>query len=158
MSVEKYRKRPIVIEAYPWLKVSEYAAGETRDVDYYRTPDLDGDMPCKHCSEIMHNHGWVDTLEGGHIVCPGDFIIKGVQGEFYPCKPDIFEKTYEKIETITDKTEQTLATVVTEAYMGACSESETIEHISTQYPGVDLSIAYAMWQAIDAYVTYSLSK
>ena len=43
-------------------------------------------------------HGWIDTLEGGHIVCPGDWIITGVKGEHYPCKPDIFEMTYEPVE------------------------------------------------------------
>ena len=46
----------------------------------------------------MHVHGWIDTPEGGHIVCPGDYIITGVQGEYYPCKPDIFAQTYEKLE------------------------------------------------------------
>lgn len=39
--------------------------------------------------------GWVKTLEGGHLVSPGDWIITGVRGEHYPCKPDIFEATYE---------------------------------------------------------------
>ena len=39
----------------------------------------------------------VDTLEGGHIVCPGDWIITGVFDEHYPCKPDIFEATYEEV-------------------------------------------------------------
>lgn len=39
----------------------------------------------------------IATLEGGHWVDPGDWIIKGIQGEFYPCKPDIFEATYEKV-------------------------------------------------------------
>lgn len=39
----------------------------------------------------------VDTLEGKMKASPGDYIIKGVQGELYPCKPDIFEKTYDKI-------------------------------------------------------------
>jgi hypothetical protein len=43
----------------------------------------------------MHDHGWIDTLEGGHNVCPGDWIITGVKGEHYPCKPDIFAATYE---------------------------------------------------------------
>ena len=42
--------------------------------------------------------GWIATLEGGHIVSPGDYIIKGIKGEHYPCKPDIFEATYEKVE------------------------------------------------------------
>lgn len=46
----------------------------------------------------MHLHGWIDTLEGGHTVCPGDVIITGVAGEMYPCKPDIFAKTYEPVE------------------------------------------------------------
>ena len=41
----------------------------------------------------MNEHGWIDTLEGGHIVCPADWIITGVKGEHYPCKPDIFEAT-----------------------------------------------------------------
>jgi hypothetical protein len=46
----------------------------------------------------MRWHGWIETLEGGHIVCPGDYIITGIKGEHYPCKPDIFEATYEKVE------------------------------------------------------------
>jgi hypothetical protein len=56
---------------------------------------LSGTNTCDHCGDIMRNHGWIDTLEGGHIVCPGDWIITGVKGEHYPCKPDIFEMTYE---------------------------------------------------------------
>ena len=42
--------------------------------------------------------GYIKTLEGGHMVAPGDWIIKGVNGEFYPCKPDIFEATYEAVK------------------------------------------------------------
>lgn len=42
--------------------------------------------------------GYIETLEGGHLVTPGDWIIKGVKGEFYPCKPDIFAATYEPAE------------------------------------------------------------
>lgn len=94
----KYRKKPVVIEAYQWFEVSEFDKNVIRDVDYYRHPNIDGQNDCKHCSNIMHNHGWIDTLEGGHIVCPKDWVITGVQGEKYPCKPDIFEKTYEKVE------------------------------------------------------------
>ncbi len=41
---------------------------------------------------------WIRTLEGGHIVCPGDWIITGVKGEKYPCKPDIFEATYGPVD------------------------------------------------------------
>ena len=108
----KYRKKPVVIEATQWFKNGDHPEdacemfdagdgpfqGEGKVVRYYRTPDLDGGHECKHCGKLMHYHGWIDTLEGGHIVCPGDWIIKGVQGEFYPCKPDIFEMTYEPTE------------------------------------------------------------
>jgi len=95
--IKKYRKKPVVIEAYQWYKVSNYEEGVQRVVDYYRTPELDANKKCKSCGDIMHNHGLIDTLEGGHIVCGGDWIIKGVKGEFYPCKPDIFEMTYEEV-------------------------------------------------------------
>ena len=95
--MDKYRKKPVVIDAYEWREVSAFDLDTDRDVDYYRTPDLDSQKECEHCGDIMHNHGWIDTLEGGHIVCPGDMVITGVKGEFYPCKPDIFALTYEEV-------------------------------------------------------------
>lgn len=94
----KFRKRPVVIDAYQWFKVSDYVEDVRRDVDYYRTPQMDGQTLCKHCAVIMHDHGWIDTLEGGYIVCPKDWVITGVKGEKYPCKPDIFEATYEAVQ------------------------------------------------------------
>lgn len=69
---------------------------EGQIVRYFRRPDVDGETLCQHCRLTMHVHGWIDTLEGGHIVCPGDWIITGVQGEHYPCKPNIFIATYER--------------------------------------------------------------
>jgi hypothetical protein len=105
----KFRKKPVVIEAHQWFKNGDHpqdgANGEVGDVvwegkvvRYYRTPSMDGQTICKHCAQIMHNHGWIDTLEGGHIVCPGDWVITGVKGERYPCKKEIFEMTYEPAE------------------------------------------------------------
>lgn len=67
-------------------------------VRYFRKPEVSGENICSHCSMKMRVHGWIDTKEGGHIVCPGDWIITGIQGERYPCKPDIFEATYEAVE------------------------------------------------------------
>jgi hypothetical protein len=108
----KYRKKPVVIEATQWFKNGDHPLdnscpisptnhhlSEGEVVRYYRHPSVDGTDKCNYCDNIFHNHGWIDTLEGGHIVCPGDFIITGVQGEHYPCKPDIFEKTYELVES-----------------------------------------------------------
>ena len=101
----KFRKKPIVVEAEQWFKVSYMESTEKGKFDteylsvgYYRHPDVPGTAICKHCGNTMHNHGWIDTLEGGHNVCPGDWIITGVKGEKYPCKPDIFEQTYEKVK------------------------------------------------------------
>lgn len=95
--MKQFRKKPIIVEAYQWFKVSDYQDGVVRDVDYYRMPALNGQEECKYCRVILHDHGWIDTLECGHIVCPGDWIITGIKGEKYPCKPDIFEATYEPV-------------------------------------------------------------
>jgi hypothetical protein len=119
----KYRKKPVVVEATQWFKNGDHPLDYSRDHDgleagelrvftkeerrekawegdvvrYYRTPKMDGQSACKHCDEIMTRHGWIETLEGGHIVCPGDWIITGVAGEHYPCKPDIFAATYDEV-------------------------------------------------------------
>ncbi len=109
--MSKFRKKPVVIDATQWFKNGDHPEDNTetiqgsdgpfesegRVVRYYRTPDMDGQHRCQHCSEIMHNHGWIYTLEGGHNVCPGDWIITGVKGEYYPCKPDVFAITYDKV-------------------------------------------------------------
>ena len=108
-----YRKRPVVIDAFQWFENGDHPEDATRlvrtspddapfmsegkIVRYYRHPQDDAERLCAHCAIRMHDHGWIDTLEGGHVVCPGDWIIKGVKGEFYPCKPDIFEATYEPV-------------------------------------------------------------
>lgn len=120
----KYRKKPVVIEAVQWFKNGDHPLDYTSDhsgfqngrlvsipashrvannwegdvVRYYRDPELSGELKCSICGNKYHDHGWIDTLEGGHIVCPGDWIITGVKGEHYPCKPDIFEITYERVE------------------------------------------------------------
>lgn len=90
----KYRKLPVVIEAVQWFE------GERVDGVL-----LDGDKGFPLCfdDEYGHRHptsskfAYVRTLEGGHIALVGDWIITGVKGEKYPCKPDIFEMTYEPV-------------------------------------------------------------
>ncbi len=100
MSVRKFRKKPIIVEAEQWFIVAKdkVRGNYNLNVGYYRDPTVAGYTKCKHCGKIMQFHGWIDTLEGEHIVCPKDWIIKGIKGEFYPCKPDIFEATYEEVE------------------------------------------------------------
>lgn len=89
----KYRKKPVIVEASQWWKVGQHPA-----VRAYERPGMNPREDCKHCKSPLGDHGWIGTLEGGHRVCPGDWIITGVKGEHYPCKPDIFEQTYEPAE------------------------------------------------------------
>jgi len=106
----KFRKKPVEVEATQWYKngdhpldCSQLADGslvEGSVVRYFRHPGQSGRRECEHCGAQMHDHGWIDTLEGGHNVCPGDWIITGVKGEHYPCKPDIFEMTYDAVHDI----------------------------------------------------------
>ena len=76
-----YRKKPVVVEAVQWTGENHAEMCEFIDPEAF---------------EIIPRIGLViHTLEGDHHASPGDYIIKGVNGEFYPCKPDIFAKTYE---------------------------------------------------------------
>ncbi len=104
-----FRKKPVIVEATQWHKNGDHPEDrwspegvipedwEGRVVRYFRRPNVSGESTCRHCAVRMHDHGWIDTLEGGHIVCPGDWIITGISGERYPCKPDIFHATYDPV-------------------------------------------------------------
>jgi hypothetical protein len=84
----KYRKKPVIVEAEQW----------------FPGKDVEGVIDMAQFSEIyllpenQHLRYQVKTLEGFHVVSPWDWIITGIHGEKYPCKPDIFEKTYELVE------------------------------------------------------------
>ena len=87
-----YRKKPVVIEAVQWtgLNLEEIKSFVGRNLQY----DII-DTAWEVGKGAPHVNMKIHTLEGDHECIKGDFIIKGVNGEFYPCKPDIFEKTYE---------------------------------------------------------------
>lgn len=97
--MSKFRKKPVVVEASEWHVNGDHPLdgpdGEGEVVRYYCHPNVPGDRLCEQCGKPHDVHGWIDTLEQGHRVCPGDWIITGVKGERYPCKPDIFKATYE---------------------------------------------------------------
>lgn len=101
----KYRKKPVEVEAHQWFQNGDHPEDNYKQNGYegeivrrYRHPDVEGTTICSKCDCYMHDHGWIDTLEGGHIVCVGDWIITGIAGEKYPCKPDIFEQTYKPVD------------------------------------------------------------
>jgi hypothetical protein len=84
MSAARYRKKPVVIEA----------------VQYDGT--VGGVLELRQWANALYDQKahdvYISTLEGNMLVSPGDYVIRGVQGEFYPCKPDIFAATYEAAE------------------------------------------------------------
>lgn len=82
----KYRKKPVFVEAMEFTEENKDRVFNWVTCSKY--PDFKGGNP------IMV----IWTLEGKMTAELGDYIIKGVQGEFYPCKPDIFEQTYEEVE------------------------------------------------------------
>lgn len=101
----KYRKKPVVIDAVQWTGVNK------REMFDFLT---NGNCPDEYITTafpvIIAENFYIDhlkvlggliikTLEGEHLANIGDYIIRGVHGEFYPCKPDIFRKTYEEVKT-----------------------------------------------------------
>ena len=99
MSVKKYRKKPVEIEAMRLTDenvgaVAEWCGGKA-------APSL---VPWvgRGLKEVLN----IFTLEGKMQADYGDYIIKGVQGEFYPCKPDIFAATYEEVSADQEAKEQ----------------------------------------------------
>ena len=84
----KFRKKPVIVEAYQYTGLNPRIHAEASEFvgSVLEVRDHDG-KPCLV----------IPTLEGEHIASPGDWIIRGVQGEHYPCKPDIFAATYEKV-------------------------------------------------------------
>ena len=101
----KYRKKPVVIEAmklvgstaefhdvYLWIERNTLGSFEPLAV-------IEGDKPYPESGVAIDPRDGrliISTLEGLHWADPGDWIIRGVAGEFYPCKPEIFEATYEE--------------------------------------------------------------
>ena len=85
----KARKKPIEVEVMQLKMVSARS--------YRKCKEFVGDSWIDH-DEMPNGLPAIRTLEGVMEISNNDFIIKGVDGEFYPCKPEIFEKTYEVIE------------------------------------------------------------
>ena len=89
VSIKKYVKKPVVIEAF------EYEGWNLPHlIDFTRGPNNKNNVAANYDTKEVY----ILTLEGPMKVSVGDFVIKGVKGEFYPCKPDIFKETYEEVK------------------------------------------------------------
>ena len=83
----KYRKKPVIIDAIQW----KGGYDNVDEIKQFAGKDF-------FCWHIHSDSISIETLEGTMNASKGDWIIKGIKGEFYPCKPDIFEATYEKVK------------------------------------------------------------
>lgn len=102
MNVKTFRKKPVEIQSMQWDGTAEGATpiidwilGQGGSATYHCAHDIGGRCPG---TASMHTIG-IRTLEGTMQARQDDWIIRGVQGEFYPCKPDIFAQTYEEVSS-----------------------------------------------------------
>ena len=101
----KYRKKPVIIDAFQMTKVERWNNSNWPTWlhrAWQKEPFEEGSVyPAeKSISTLMSNEGMlcIHTLEGEHLVGWDDYIIQGIKKEIYPCKPDIFSKTYELVK------------------------------------------------------------
>lgn len=88
----KYRKKPVVIEAIQWT-----GKNLKQIIDFAGLHPSAKKWSWEEYEQVVEKEGLkIFSLEGPHLASIGDFIIKGIKGEFYACKPDIFELTYER--------------------------------------------------------------
>lgn len=102
--IKKYRKKPVTIEAIQWdgknlVDVSAFLCNQTRKeaLEEINSSYISQKKWDDYESLVLGDGLDIDTLEGSMKANIGDYIIKGVNGEFYPCKPNIFAKTYEEV-------------------------------------------------------------
>jgi hypothetical protein len=102
--IKKYRKKPVTIEAIQWdgknlIDIYAFLCDKSHE-EIIEEINHDFQDMCawdNYEANIVKNGLYISTLEGNLKSDIGDYIIKGVNGEFYPCKPDIFAKTYEEV-------------------------------------------------------------
>jgi len=82
--MKKYRKKPVIVEAIKYVG--------------YNHLEMKKQIGENGFWDILRNKLAIRTLEGNMVADLGDYIIKGIAGEFYPCKPEIFEASYEEVE------------------------------------------------------------
>ena len=107
-----FKKRPVIVEAYQWFKNGDHPEDEVlptvgprgklwytegKVVGFYRAIGT-GLEKCQQCQHILNHHGVLNTLEGQMTVCPGSWVITGIEGEKWAVKDSIFADTYDVYE------------------------------------------------------------
>jgi hypothetical protein len=105
MTPQQFRKKPVTVEAWQWVSDRPESAAE--DIVAWMEDNWATDSGGPSYDATLSGAGgpggedWgcleIDTLEGTMEVAPYDYVIRGVQGEFYPCKPDIFDASYDAV-------------------------------------------------------------
>lgn len=90
--IKEYRKKPVIIEAIQYTGKNGFEIRKWSDTNVLESPVLE---PTE--DNLTGEYLQIYTLEGTMTAIVGDYIIRGIQGEYYPCKPDIFHKTYEEV-------------------------------------------------------------
>lgn len=92
----KYRKKPVVVEAFQWFGDNRQTEDPEWIIEAIKKGKARIEMSKDYLDRVFPVM-LIDTLEGEMLANPGDFIIQGIKGEIYPCKPDIFHATYENV-------------------------------------------------------------
>jgi hypothetical protein len=90
----KAQKRPVIVDVWKW---EEWSQHPPKGVKIRQPKIFFATDTCDICGKRYPSHKEIQPLEGRMMACPGDWLIKGVEGEYYFCKPSIFEKTYEVV-------------------------------------------------------------
>ena len=101
--MSKYMKKPVVIEAIQWTKENDVELEHWLSKEKSVELEIDDHLYVAGVGTPYISKIQIKTLEGTMEASYGDYIIKGINGEIYPCKPDIFEKTYEQPKQYVDE-------------------------------------------------------
>jgi hypothetical protein len=91
-----FRKKPVVVEAFLWTGGPDQTEDPEWIIEAIKRKEVWFKNEYDNTNTAIECHMYIKTLEGNHMANTGDYIIKGVKGEIYPCKPDIFQLTYEE--------------------------------------------------------------
>lgn len=102
---DKYKYVQAEMDACQWFKNGDHPNDKTGQADEegkvvrrFRHPDVSGEAVCSHCGHRAHDHGWIDTSDGGQSVCPGDWVVTTPTGGYQVYRAKDFPRLFEKVK------------------------------------------------------------